>query len=202
MSDRRDNPVQLAQFGETEMTGFRADPRFGDASGQVPADAAKGAGLPPDPVAIAHALGFEEGFAQAEAHAAHHARVLELSREKLALSFARLDRELEEQLRLRLRETVAALCEAAIAPLALDQALLVRRIEKSVAMLARADDERVIRLHPQDLALVAPQLAQQWRVVPDPALERGALRIETQTGGVEDGPAIWRRAIAEALHQC
>jgi flagellar assembly protein FliH len=39
-------------------------------------------------------------------------------------------------------------------------------------------------------------------VLPDPALERGALRIETQAGGVEDGPAHWHRAIAEALAQC
>ena len=69
-------------------------------------------------------------------------------------------------------------------------------------MLARADDDRVIRLHPDDMALVAPRLAPDWGVEPDPALERGSLRVETASGGVEDGPATWRRAIAEALHQC
>ena len=35
--------------------------------------------------------------------------------------------------------------------------------------------------------------------MPDPALERGALGSRAPNGGVEDGPAQWRRAIAEAL---
>ena len=39
-------------------------------------------------------------------------------------------------------------------------------------------------------------------VEPDPALERGSLRFETASGGVEDGPAHWRRAIAEAIAGC
>ena len=104
--------------------------------------------------------------------------------------------------RLRLRDTVAALCEQAIAPFALDEEALLRRIDKAVAMLARADDDRVIRLHPEDIALLSPRLPQEWHVLPDAALERGALRVECATGGVEDGPAGWRRAIAEALHQC
>ena len=66
----------------------------------------------------------------------------------------------------------------------------------------RADDERVIHLHPDDIGLVSAQLAQDWQIVPDTALTRGALRIETASGGVEDGPAQWRHAIAEALRQC
>jgi flagellar assembly protein FliH len=69
-------------------------------------------------------------------------------------------------------------------------------------MLARADDDKVLRLNPEDHALVANQLPEMLDVQDDPALERGALRIETQAGGVEDGPAHWRRAIAEALAQC
>jgi flagellar assembly protein FliH len=69
-------------------------------------------------------------------------------------------------------------------------------------MFARADDERVICLHPEDLKLVAPRFLAEWPVAPDAALERGTVRIETASGGVEDGPATWRRAIAEALDQC
>jgi len=71
-------------------------------------------------------------------------------------------------------------------------------------MFSRADDERLIRLHPEDLALIKPQLPKDWHFFPDPALERGAIRVEARQGGVEgggveDGPAQWRRAIAEAL---
>jgi flagellar assembly protein FliH len=69
-------------------------------------------------------------------------------------------------------------------------------------MLARADDERVLRLHPDDFALIGKALPDELEVRSDPALERGALRLESVNGGVEDGPAHWRRAIAEAIAQC
>ena len=69
-------------------------------------------------------------------------------------------------------------------------------------MLARADDERVLRLHPEDLKLMAARLPDGLATLEDPALERGALRIESSSGGVEDGPEHWRRAIAEAVAQC
>jgi len=41
-----------------------------------------------------------------------------------------------------------------------------------------------------------------WEVLADPSLERGAIRVEGTSGGVEDGPATWRKAIAEALARC
>ena len=62
--------------------------------------------------------------------------------------------------------------------------------------------ERVLRLHPEDFKLIARQLPADLEVLPDAALERGALRVESANGGVEDGPAHWRRAIAEALGLC
>ncbi len=86
--------------------------------------------------------------------------------------------------------------------MALDPAALAARVERAAAMLARADDERLLRLHPDDLALVAARLPEGLEALPDPALERGALRIESTAGGVEDGPSHWRRAIAEALAGC
>lgn len=193
MSDRT-IPCSLAAL--PPASGFRADPRFGAAPPPLPES-----GLA-DPVAAAFDQGFIAGYNEAERIAGQAAAAEAAAHEKLCLSFARLDAALEEELRLRLRDTVTALCEATIAPLALDEDALVRRIGKAVAMLARADDNRVIRLHPDDLALVSRRLAAEWQVEPDESLERGALRIDTGTGGVEDGPAQWRRAIAEALHAC
>lgn len=183
--------------------GFRADARFGETlSLPEPEPAA-----PPapedvhDPVAEAFVQGYHAGREEAEQAARAAAEADEAARAKLDLSFARLDKALEEELRLRLRETVSALCEAAIAPLAFDEDAMLRRVTLAAAMLARADDERVIRLHPDDLKLIAPRLLAEWQVEPDTSLERGALRVEGAQGGVEDGPATWRRAIAEALHQ-
>jgi flagellar assembly protein FliH len=190
-------------------SGFRSDARFaplGPARMPMPfeppmADLPLEA-EPEDPLAMAYAAGYAAGAADAQARAYERARAESAAREGLDLSIAKLDKDLGEELRQRLRDTVAALCEAAIAPLALDEAALMRRIERAVSLLMRADDERLIRLHPDDVALLSPRLAADWQVVPDRTLERGALRVETANGGVEDGPELWRRAIAEALHQC
>lgn len=174
--------------------GFRSDSRY------AAAHAAESAAQPADdPLERAFAEGFASGAeqAQAEAQVRHEADLA--ARGKLEIAAARLDSQLAEQLRLRLRDTVAALCETALAPMQLDEAALLRRIERALALFARADDERVIRLNPDDLPLVSASLAKDWTVLPDPALERGSLRVEAANGGVEDGPAQWRLAIAEAL---
>lgn len=176
-------------------SGFVCDPRFSAASLPRPAE-------PDDPIAQAWQDGYAAGFAEAEAaaHARMHAD--DAARARIELALARLDADHAEQLRQKLFVTVEALCETALAPLALDRDALIARIGRAAAMLARADDERVLRLHPDDLALVGPRLPPGLEAHGDPALERGALRVESSNGGVEDGPAHWRRAIAEALAQC
>jgi flagellar assembly protein FliH len=182
--------------------GFVADARF---SG-IPVEDPPAIDAAPEPIfdPIAEALtqGYAAGAEATRAEFAARHAADEAARERLALAFTRIDAALEEELRLRLRDTVVALCEAVVAPLSLDAELLARRVATAAAMLARADDERVIRLHPDDLALVAPRLAAEWTVQDDPTLERGTVRVEGAAGGVEDGPATWRRAIAEALHAC
>lgn len=155
-----------------------------------------------DPLAAAYAEGHAAGYAQAREEAETMAMVDEAARQHFGFSFAKLDAELAEQLRHKLHETVTALCESVLQPLALDPAALARRVETAAGMFARADDERVIRLHPDDLALVAARLPADWTFVPDAALERGALRVETSTGGIEDGPLQWRAAVTEALRLC
>ena len=187
--------------GEGRADGFRSDARFA-----LPVRAAAAAAPEPvpveDPVAVAWAEGYARGLEDARAEAAEAAAAQAEAREALDLSLVRLDAELAECLRQRLQDTVLALCEQSLVPYALDAEALARRVERAVAMFARADDERVIRLHPEDLALVADRLAADWTVTPDPTLERGSLRVESQTGGVEDGPAQWRRALSEAFHAC
>ena len=180
--------------------GFAADRRFAagprsnaPASEPVPVE---------DPLAVAWDEGFAAGAATAEAEAQARAEETAAASAIIELAFARLDIAQEEALRQRLHETVTALCESAIAPLALDPDALARRVVRAAMMLSRAEDERVLRLHPDDLALLSGRLPAGLPVEPDPALERGALRMETQSGGVEDGPGQWRRAVAEALAQC
>lgn len=183
-------------------SSFQPDRRFGKGTVVQPPEPEDLDDPLPDPVAEAYSRGFEAGHHQATHEAAAVAKANAQAHEGLSLAFARLDKRLEEELRLRLRDTVAALCEAAIAPLALDEEALLRRVTRAADMLARADDNRVIRLHPDDLHLLSEQLNTQWQVRPDPQLERGTIRVDGAHGGVEDGPETWRRAIREALHQC
>ena len=175
--------------------GFARDARF---AALLPASVA----VPENPLTLAFTEGYAAGYAEAEAASAAFSEAEAAARETLQLSLARLDADLAETLRQRLFAAVEVLCETAIAPLALDTSLLAARVERAAAMLARADDERVLRLHPDDLALIAGQLPEGLPVLADPALERGGLRVETSNGGVEDGPEQWRRAIAEALSAC
>ncbi|MGB7655707.1 MAG: FliH/SctL family protein [Novosphingobium sp.] len=175
---------------------FQTDPRFS----ADPRSAA--APDPVDPVAQAWDQGYAAGSAEAAASAAAEAEDNARAQAAITLSFARLDAQLAEDLRQKLFITVEALCEAAISPLALDKTALAARVERAAALLARADDERVLRLHPDDFKLVARHLPAGLEVLPDPTLERGAIRVETAAGGVEDGPENWRRAIAEALGEC
>ncbi|MEO7914579.1 MAG: FliH/SctL family protein [Novosphingobium sp.] len=192
-----------ALSNRSENTGFRTNARYvrGIASAPAPV-AAQPLPEPEDPLALAFADGYlrgsQDALRQATAEAASEAE----ARAALDLAFTRLDAELAEALRQRLQETVLALCDATLQPFAVDDAALAGRVSRAVAMLARAEDERVIRLNPDDLKLVSPRLPQDWQITPDPSLPRGALRIETSSGGVEDGPTQWRRALVEALDAC
>ena len=158
----------------------------------------------PDLVEEARGQGYARGHAEGYALAEHEALAREEARARFAFSFERIDAHCAEHLRQRLMATVVALCEATLAPMALDKDALARRVERAVAMFARADDDRVIRLNAQDLAALEGRLPADWTFAVDDTLEPGALRVETSSrgadgGGVEDGPRQWRRAIAEAL---
>ncbi|MEA3265131.1 MAG: FliH/SctL family protein [Pseudomonadota bacterium] len=176
-------------------SGFASDPRF-SAAPVRPRDQSA------DPVADAWADGHAAGIAEAQAEAEQRRAEETAARSRIELALARLDSAQQEALRQRLVETVTALCDAALAPLAIDPAALAERAARAAAMLARADDAAVLRLHPDDLNLIAERLPPGLATEPDPALERGNLRLEGQAGGIEDGPVQWRRALAEALGPC
>lgn len=184
----------LALLALGAAVGFRSDPRFTP----LPAHEADST----DPLARAWSEGYAAGLAEARAEVAARAEADAAARGRIELALARLDAEQAEAMRQRLLTVVEMLCEAAIAPLALDREALAARVARAAAMLARADDDKVLRLHPEDLALIASNLPEGLETLADPGLERGALRLETASGGVEDGPAHWRRAIAEALNPC
>lgn len=190
----------LFALGARGSGGFSRDLRF--TSNALAPRVAEPEIAAPDPLASAYAEGYAAGAAQATAEAEAREMVDEAARQHFAFSFSKLDADLAEALRDKMHQTVTVLCEAVLHPLALDAGALARRVETAVSMFVRADDDRVIRLHPDDLTLVAAKLPADWTFVPDAGLERGALRVETSSGGIEDGPVQWRAAITEALRLC
>jgi flagellar assembly protein FliH len=179
--------------------GFSRDPRF---SSMLACPVAKSADPEPDPIAEAYERGFADGSAQAHEAALRAERERDADRGAIELAFAQFDEHSETELRERLRQTVLALCEETILPVALDAEGLAVRIGKATEMLHRAQDERRVLLNPADLALVKDQLPKGLAVEGEPTVERGGLRIETPDGGIEDGPTQWRRILAEAFREC
>lgn len=173
--------------------GFTPDSRFGAVLAGEASPAAA------DPAEAAFAEGYARGFEDAAAQARAQAEKEAAARTRLETAFERLAEAEGLRLEERLRETVLALCEHTLAPLAVDLDALNERISRALNALRRSEDERVLRLHPDDIALLAGRLPERVRIEPDPALDRGGLRVETAEGGLEDGPEQWRRALAEAL---
>lgn len=181
---------------------FIADARFGALQAEGYADSA--AGLVPPEVARAdpYYQGYKEGFAAAQGEQQQALADFNAQARWPDLALSRLNAESEADLREKLRVTVLALCETALAPLALDEQALLRRIDTALAMLRRAQDDKHVFLNPVDADMLAGALPDGISVETDAGLVRGAIRIETADGGVEDGPAQWRAALEEALDIC
>jgi len=150
----------------------------------------------------AYTLGYQDGVETARASFEEQLQTERAGRAAIELAFARLDEENQRLLRDRIVATVHALCEEAVLPLALDVEGLSKRVQAAVAMLQRKHDQRLVHIHPDDLALVKNSLSTEIELIADPSVERGGLRVETDDGGVEDGPQQWRRALAEVFASC
>jgi flagellar assembly protein FliH len=172
---------------------------------------AKPAPAPPDALseptpeeALAAALAEARAEGEAEGRAAAHAESAaeDEHRRTLRLAFRTLDAAALDALAAQLAETVIALCGEVLQDWTPDPGALAARCRAAASLLAEAPAALALHLHPADIEALedeAPEALAGWRVVPDPALARGALRLEGPNGAVRDGPEEWRRAIAEAV---
>ena len=71
----------------------------------------------------------------------------------------------------------------------IDGVFLAQQIAAATAVLTEADQNRNLRMHPDDLALLS-YAELPLPCTADPQLPRGALRIECSDGWVEHGPAF------------
>jgi flagellar assembly protein FliH len=102
----------------------------------------------------------------------------------------------------RLRETVLALCRRAIDDYSVSSERLTARIQAAVKQLASGHNEKTIEVNPGDLEMLRSAAPSEWTLVANAELARGAIRVATPEGGVEDGPDQWKQALEEAIRTC
>lgn len=152
-----------------------------------------------DPVAAARAAGYAEGLAagraEADASAAQQAALLAQVSDALARG-AHFDRA---RMAGHLRQTVLHLVTRMIGDAGIAPDVLAQRIEAATDLLADSAESAILRLHPDDVALVQEHLPKNVFPVGDAQLKRGAFVIESASTIVEDGPELWLEQLAQAI---
>lgn len=87
-----------------------------------------------------------------------------------------------------------------VGSIAIDADFLRRQIDAAIAVLTEADQNRILRMHPDDLALLA-DADLPLKCSADASLARGTLRIECSDGWIEHGPAMVLDRLERALSQ-
>jgi flagellar assembly protein FliH len=152
-----------------------------------------------DPIAAARAAGYAEGLAagrtEADAAAAQQAALLQQVSDALAKG-AHFDRE---RMAGHLRQTVLHLVAKMIGETGVAPDVLAGRIEAATDMLADSAESAILRLHPDDVALVQGHLPKTVFPIGDAGIARGGFVIESASTIVEDGPDMWLEQLAQAI---
>ena len=152
-----------------------------------------------DPINAAHEMGFAEGkaagLAEAAANNARDRGLIEAIAAELRAA-GHLDRE---RMAAQLRQTVMLLVGRLIGEAGVDGALLARRIEAATELLADSAESALLRVNPDDLALLDGRLPKTVFAAGDAAVERGSFVLESASTIVEDGPALWLEQLSQAI---
>ncbi len=193
MSDRTSEtgftPVALAD-AMARSSGFRplsfvTDVHEPETAAETPADV---------DVDDPFALGLAEGQRLAEAaFVAERHQLL-----TLLASAEALQDEPSEELAQLIAETVERLVRQIVATAPIDAEWLQAQAETAAAMVADADKARTLWVHPDDAALLA-DCPLTLAIESDPAMVRGTVRLETSTGWIEHGRAVYLDELRSAL---
>lgn len=152
-----------------------------------------------DPIAAAREAGYAEGraaaIAELDAVQGREAALLDQVSNALAKA-AHFDRE---RMAGHLRQTVLHLVSKMVGEVGIAPDVLAARITAAVDLLADNAESALLRLHPDDVPLVAGKLPASVFPVGDPHLQRGGFVIESASTIVEDGPDLWLEQLAAAI---
>lgn len=144
-----------------------------------------------DPVEAAHAAGYAEGLAAANAAVAEAGRRDQALLTELLAQLQAGDRIDRDAVAARLRQTVLLLVGKLVGELGVSADLLTGRVEAAAELLADANESAMLRVHPDDVALLDGRLPRTIFAVGDAAVARGSFVLEAASTIVEDGPALW-----------
>lgn len=202
MAARRSGPVSFSPQGEAPRKPRHfspADRNSNPTEGWDPLACDASASGHLDPLIAAHAAGYAEGLAaakaEAEALAARNRDLLAGLAEGLGAG-TRFDRNrIAEQLRTTVLHLVTRLVgEVGIAP-----DILAARIEAASDCLADASESAMLRVHPDDVALLEGRLPATVFAIGDAHVARGSFVLESASTLVEDGPELWLEQLASAI---
>ena len=108
----------------------------------------------------------------------------------------RIDREAVAR---RLRETVLFLVTRLVGDVGISSDRLAQRIEAAADLLTDATESAMLRVHPDDVALLEGKLPRQIFAVGDASVARGSFVLESASTIVEDGPDLWLEQLAQAI---
>lgn len=146
--------------------------------------------------AAAFAQGFEEGRKAVEDMITdERAAIIQL-----AGSLEVLKPQPSQALAMLLSETVERLVRQIMGTVTIDRDTLIDRCERAAELIGEEAGPMRLRLHPEDLELLA-DASIDTPLVGDPHLLRGTIRLETDEGWIEDGPEARLERLRAALDQ-
>jgi flagellar assembly protein FliH len=196
---RRTGPVSFAPQNPGPRHFEPADPDAKPTAGWDPFESAATASAFVDPIATAHAAGIAEGLALARAEiteAGERDRTLLADLARALRADDRLDRE---RMARQLRQTVMFLVTKLVGEIGIAPDLLAGRIDAAADILADSAESAMLRVHPDDVALLEGKLPKSVFAVGDAGVARGGFVLESASTIIEDSPDIWLEQLAQAI---
>ncbi|RZM10904.1 MAG: flagellar biosynthesis protein FliH, partial [Sphingomonas sp.] len=113
-----------------------------------------------------------------------------------ALGEGRIDRE---AMAAQLRQTVLLLVTRIVGDVGVAADRLAARVDVAADLLSDAAESAMLRVHPDDVALLDGRLPATIFPIGDASVSRGSFVLESASTVVEDGPALWMEQLAAAI---
>lgn len=196
------SPKSFSPYGAKEPSATHFNPADRSANptqGWDPLHCDAGTNAFLDPLTEAHAAGYAEGLAAAaqelQAHAERDRALIAQLAQDLS-GGGHIDRNAFAE---RLRATVLNLATRIVGEVGIAPDVLAARIAAATDCLADATESAMLRVHPDDVALLEGRLPGTVFAVGDAALARGSFVLESASTLVEDGPEAWLEQLASAI---